>query len=95
MARQMLQNLFLCEKWDIYQPLPSDGEVRLHNNCGAVLPAWWPVPGKPNEAMLLHRLSQDHPDQVGHYLDQMRGSEDIGQIAAQAYEVVDRENGGI
>jgi hypothetical protein len=54
--------------------------------CGAVLPAWYRVPPHPNGAMLLHHLSQDHPDQVGVYLDQMRGSEDISEVAAQAVE---------
>jgi hypothetical protein len=63
--------------------------------CGAVLPAWYPVPGLPNGAMLLGRLSQHHPDQVGRYLDQMRGSEDIGAVAAEAFEVVEREDDGI
>jgi hypothetical protein len=57
--------------------------------CGAELPAWIPVFNEPNGAMLLHHLSQDHPDQIKAYLDQMRGSEDIGEVAAQAYEVVD------
>jgi len=59
--------------------------------CDAVLPAWLPVAKRPEGAMLLGHLSQQHPDQVGGYLDRMRGSEDIGTVAAQAFEVVDAE----
>lgn len=42
--------------------------------------------------MLLYHLGQDHPDQVGYYLDQMRSSEDIGEVAAQAFEVAKEES---
>jgi hypothetical protein len=55
----------------------------------SILHAWYPVPPHLNGTMLLAHLSQDHPDQVGCYLDQMRGSEDIGEVAAQAYEIVE------
>jgi hypothetical protein len=59
--------------------------------CGAELPAWLPVAKRPNGAMLLYHLGQQHPDQVGHYLDQIRHDEDIAEVAAQAYEVVEEE----
>jgi hypothetical protein len=38
--------------------------------------------------MLLHHLSQQHPDQVRPYLQRMR-TEDIATVAAVAYEVVE------
>jgi len=56
---------------------------------GAVLPAWLPVAKRPNGALLLGHLSRDHPDQVGIYLDQMCGSEDIGELAAHAFEIIE------
>ena len=40
--------------------------------CGHVLPAWLPMAKRPDGAMLLHHLSQQHPDQVGPYLERMR-----------------------
>jgi hypothetical protein len=43
--------------------------------CGHVLPAWLPVTQRPNGAMLLHHLSQSHPDQVGPYLRRMEAGE--------------------
>jgi hypothetical protein len=57
--------------------------------CGVVLPAWYPVLQAPNGAMLLHHLSQDHPDQVGPYLDQMRTDDDHDRVVVQAFEVVE------
>jgi hypothetical protein len=33
--------------------------------CGVLLPAWLAVAERPNGAMLLGHLGQDHPDQVG------------------------------
>jgi hypothetical protein len=45
--------------------------------CGAILPAWYPVPGEPNGAMLLNHFSARHPEQVGAYLERMRMTEDI------------------
>jgi hypothetical protein len=59
--------------------------------CGAVLPAWWPVAQEPNGAMLLHHLSFQHPDQVKAYLDRMHRDEDIGTMAAEAYEMVEED----
>jgi hypothetical protein len=57
--------------------------------CGVVLPAWFPVPGEVNGAMLLHHLSRRHPDRAKYYLDQMRHEEDIGEVVEQAYAVVE------
>jgi hypothetical protein len=63
--------------------------------CGAVLPAWLPVAQEPNGAMLLHHLSYQHPDQVGAYLARMHRDEDIGTVAAEAFDVVESEEDGI
>src|SRR5262245_41173362 len=40
--------------------------------CDRVLPAWLLVARRPDGAMLLHHLSQHHPDQMGPYLERMR-----------------------
>jgi hypothetical protein len=58
--------------------------------CGAVLPAWLRVPKRPDGAMLLYHLSQQHMDQITPYLERMR-TEDIGMVAAEAFEVVEEE----
>jgi hypothetical protein len=42
------------------------------------------VAKRPNGAMLLQHRGQHHPDQVGPYLERMRGSEDIAPVAAAA-----------
>ena len=39
--------------------------------CGVVFNAALPVTQRPNGAILLHHLSQSHPDQVKPYLDRM------------------------
>jgi hypothetical protein len=59
--------------------------------CGQGLPAWLPVFNVPNGAMLLGHLSQDHPTEVGRYLDQMRGSEDIAEVAMQGCNVIEED----
>ena len=59
--------------------------------CGLLLPAWLPVAKRPEGAMLLHHLSDRHPDQVGPYLARMR-TEDIATVAAEAYEVVEENH---
>jgi len=56
--------------------------------CGAVLSAWLPVARQPDGAMLLYHLSQQHPDQVGPYLERMR-TECIAPVAAEALDVVE------
>ncbi len=57
--------------------------------CGVVLSAWFSVPGEPDGAMLLNHVSQAHPAEVGHFLDQMHTTEDIAPVAAQAFELVE------
>jgi hypothetical protein len=41
-----------------------DKHFRCHF-CGQLLPAWLPVPKRPNGAMLLHHLSQQNPNRWG------------------------------
>jgi hypothetical protein len=50
------------------------------------------VAKRPNGAMLLQHLSAMHPDQVGPYLRRM-ATEDIATVAAEAYEVVEDQDG--
>ena len=56
--------------------------------CGVMLPAWRPVAQRPEGAMPLSHLSHDHPDRVGPYIERIR-TEDIGTVAAEAYEVIE------
>jgi hypothetical protein len=35
--------------------------TRRYRFCGVVLPAWYPVPGEPNGAMLLTHMAQSYP----------------------------------
>ena len=58
--------------------------------CGAVLPAWLPVAKRPERAMLLYHLSQQHPEHVRPYLERMR-TECIGTVVAEAFEVVEQD----
>jgi hypothetical protein len=67
---------------------PPQKHYRCHV-CGRVLPAWLPAAQEPDGTRLLNHLSQQHPDQVGPYLDRMHRTEDIGTVAAEAYEVVE------
>jgi hypothetical protein len=60
--------------------------------CGLVLPAWIQVLKELDGAMLLQHLGQHHPTEVGRYLDQMRGSEDIAEVAIQAFEVIEEDS---
>jgi hypothetical protein len=53
--------------------------------CSVVLPAWLPVAKQLDGTMSLH-----HRDQAGPYLDRLR-TEDIGTVAAEAYEVVEED----
>jgi hypothetical protein len=62
-------------------------------SCGRELPAWLPAAQRPHGAMLRHHLGDRHPDQVRPYLDRMR-TEDIGTVAAEAYEVVEEAGDG-
>jgi hypothetical protein len=56
--------------------------------CSHILPSWLPVAKRPNGAMPPYHLSQEHPDQVGPYLERMR-TERIATVTAEAYEVVE------
>jgi hypothetical protein len=59
--------------------------------CGAELPAWLPVFNEPNGAMLLHHLSQAHPNQVGAYLDRMPTDDDHDWVVVEAFEVIEED----
>jgi hypothetical protein len=59
--------------------------------CGHELPAWLPHFQAPDGAMLLHHLSQAHPDQVKAYLDRMPSDDDHDRVVVEAYEVVEDE----
>jgi hypothetical protein len=61
--------------------------------CGTVLPSWYPVPGKPNGAMLLHHLSARHPTAVGPYLTRM-ATEDITTVTLEAFAGVEAHGDG-
>ena len=63
--------------------------------CGQLLNAWLPVAQEPNGALLLGHLSAQHPTEVKRFLDQMHTTEDIARVAAEAFELVERENDGI
>jgi hypothetical protein len=58
-------------------------------SCGAELPAWLPAARAPDGGLLLGHLSQQHPDEVGTYLDRMHDDTDITPVAAEAYAVVE------
>jgi hypothetical protein len=70
-------------------PTPRTPQRYRCRYCGVVLPAWDPVPGEPNGAMLLTHMSQAHPAELGPYLAQMAAGEDITAVIVQAYEVVE------
>jgi hypothetical protein len=59
--------------------------------CGVILPAWLPVAKRPNGAMLLTHLSQNHRAEVAvkRLLERMR-TEEIAAVAAEAFEVVEK-----
>jgi hypothetical protein len=56
--------------------------------CGHELPAWLPAFREPDGAMLLAHLAQDHPGEVGQYLDRMPTDDDHDRVV-EAYEVVE------
>ena len=68
---------------------PTRKRYRCHY-CSVILPAWLPVAKRPDGAMLLYHLSQQHMDQITPYLERMR-TEDIGTVAAEAFEVIEEE----
>jgi hypothetical protein len=47
-----------------------------------------------DSAMLLYHLRQQHPDQVGPYLERMQ-TECISTMAAEAFDLVEGEDHGI
>jgi hypothetical protein len=55
--------------------------------CGHDFPAWLPVAKRPDGALLLHHLSQHHPQEVGPYLQRME-TECINTVVVEAYEEV-------
>jgi hypothetical protein len=57
--------------------------------CGRLLPAWLPVPKRPNSAMLLTHLHQWHPTELRPYLDRMR-TQCIDRVVVEAYAVMDQ-----
>ena len=59
--------------------------------CGRVLPAWLAVAREPDAALLLNHLSQQHPDQVGAYLDQIHTDAEQTRVVLQAFEVVEAD----
>jgi hypothetical protein len=58
--------------------------------CGLELPAWLPVPKRPEASILLYHLGQHHPEEMGPDLERRR-TEDIATVAAEAYQVVKEE----
>src|SRR5262245_4650089 len=58
---------------------------------GHVLNAWLPAAERPHGTMVLSHLSQQHPDRARPYLDRKR-TEDIGVVAAEAYEVREEQD---
>jgi hypothetical protein len=68
--------------------LRPDVQVRC-SLCGAVLPGWLPIPDQPDGAMLLQHLGQLNPPELKPYLARMAAGEEIGEVAAEAYEVVE------
>jgi hypothetical protein len=56
--------------------------------CGAIPPARLPVAKQPEGLMLLYHLSQQHPDEVGPYLERMRTG-CIATVTAEAFEVIE------
>jgi hypothetical protein len=55
---------------------------------GLVLSACLPMAKRPDGAMLLYHLSQQHSDQIGPYLERMR-TEDIAMVAVDGFEVIE------
>jgi hypothetical protein len=59
--------------------------------CGLKLNAWLPVAKRPESSMLLYHLGQQHPEEVGPYLERLE-TECISTVAAEAYEVVEEDD---
>jgi hypothetical protein len=59
--------------------------------CGAMLPAWLPVPKRPESSMRLYHLGQHHPEEVvGPYLRRME-TECIDRVLGELFELVEAD----
>lgn len=58
-------------------------------HCGAALPTWLPVLGRPDGPMLLLHLGAQHPDEFTALQAQMHMTADIAKVAAQAFDLVE------
>ena len=58
-------------------------------SCGQVLNAWLAVLKRPNGVPLLGHLGLLHRDKIGAYLDRMHHDDEIGPVAAEAFEVIE------
>jgi hypothetical protein len=67
------------------------GCFRYDVDAGVTRPAWLPVAQEPDGAMRLSHLDRLHQREVVRFLEWMR-SEDMGSVAAEAYEVVEEED---
>jgi hypothetical protein len=70
-------------------PMPRPRSRFRCRFCGVTFLAWFSVPGEPDGALLLHHITQSHPNELGFYLDQMHSDDDITPAILQAYEVVE------
>jgi hypothetical protein len=62
--------------------------------CGCELPAWLPVAKRPDGAMLLHHLAQDHREQTPAYVERTNAGQTIADAATAIYEVIDTPERG-
>jgi hypothetical protein len=67
------------------------GDTVYYRFSDHVFNAWLPAAKRPKGAMLLYHLIQQHPKEVTPYLERMR-TEDIGMVAAEAYEAVEEQD---
>lgn len=85
------------ERWESPRMASSRRPPRRYRCrfCGLILHAWYPVLRRPNGAMLRPHLLESHRAASRPYVARMRTHDDIGRIAAEAYEVVegDRQEG--
>jgi hypothetical protein len=44
---------------------------------------------RPDGTMLLHHLTQDHPDQIKGYVERTNAGQEIAAAAAAIYEIID------
>jgi hypothetical protein len=58
--------------------------------CGLELPAWLPVPKRPEASMLLYHLGQQHLEEVRPYLQRME-TECIDAVLNELYEMIEGE----